>query len=296
MTEDAMRHGRRWTSALAPLILGLAALAGCGGDERDAPAGTPIDASHGAYCHTYRAWKVHELDGGEGFDQPNPAALRRFWDAYLVAEETMLRHAPPVIRDEVEVKVGYIRTVLTPLMEKYDFDLKRVRREGTATEQAALFQAPPAEVEKAQEAQYAYDDRTCGTAPSPPAADVVFAVGAASTAFCAAASVLNSEFDKVASSRFDPDVMRAFVTGERFTELLDGLNDAAPAEIAADVRADTEWLRRRWSDVVARYDYDLRGIYLDGTPEDLTVFNRTHPAVLEHASRNAAYEQQVCEG
>ena len=25
------------------------------------------------------------------FDQPNPAALRRFWNAYLIAEETMLQ-------------------------------------------------------------------------------------------------------------------------------------------------------------------------------------------------------------
>ena len=134
-----MRHGRRWTYALAPLILGLAALAGCGGGEGNEPARTPIAGSHGAYCHTYRAWKVHELDSGEAFDQPNPAALRRFWNAYLIAEETMLRQAPPVIRDEVEVKVGHIRTVLTPLMEKYDFDLKRMRRAGTAAERAALF-------------------------------------------------------------------------------------------------------------------------------------------------------------
>ena len=91
-------------------------------------------------------------------------------------------------------------------------------------------------------------------------------------------------------------MMREFVTGERFSELLDGLNDAAPAEIAADVRADTEWLRTRWDDVVARYDYDVRGIYLGGTAEDLAVFNRTHPDVLEHTSRSAAYEEQVCEG
>ena len=38
------------------------------------------------------------------------------------------------------------------------------------------------------------------------------------------------------------------------------------------------------------------GIYLDGTPEDLAVFNRTHPDVLEHTSRTTAYEEQVCEG
>ena len=190
----------------------------------------------------------------------------------------MLQQAPSVIRDEVAVKVSHIRTVLTPLLERYDFDLKRVRREGSAAEQAALFQAPPVETQKAQEAQYAYDDRTCGTAPSPRAADVVFAVSPASTAFCDALKVLIAEFDKVASSRFDPDVMRELVTGDGFTEALDGLDAAAPVAIAADVEADTEWFRTRWSDVLARHSYDLRGIYLDGTPDDLS---RVHP----HPSR-----------
>ena len=90
--------------------------------------------------------------------------------------------------------------------------------------------------------------------------------------------------------------MRALVTGDRFSEVLDGLDQTAPAEIAEDVRADTEWFRTRWSDVVARYDYDLRRIYLDATPEDLAVFNRTHPAVAEHASRDTAFEAQVCGG
>jgi len=278
-----------------PLILGLTVLAGCSGGDVNEPALTPIAGSGSAYCHTYRAWKVHELDGGEGFDQPTPAALRRFWNAYLIAEETMLQQAPPVIRDEVAVKVSHIRTVLTPLMEKYDFDLKRVRREGSAAEQAALFQAPPVETQRAQEAQYAYDERTCGTAPSPPAADVVFAVGAASTAFCEALNVLIGEFDEVASSRFDPNVMRELVTGDGFSQALDRLDAAAPVAIAADVEADTEWFRTRWSDVLARYGYDLRGIYLHGTPDDLAVFNRTHPDVVENTSRTTAYEEQVCE-
>jgi hypothetical protein len=281
---------------LAPLIVGLAVLAGCSTGEADEPVPTPIAGPDSAYCHTYRAWKVHELDNGEGFDQPNPAALRRFWNAHLIAEETMLQQAPPVIRDEVAVKMGHIRTVLTPVLEKYDFDLKRARREGTAAEQAALFQAPPLETQRAQEAQYAYDDRTCGTAPSPRPAAVVFAAGAASKVFCDALNVLIAEFDEVAGSRFDPDVMRELVTGDRFTEVLDGLGAAAPDAIAADVEAETEWFRTRWSDVLARHGYDLRGIYLDGTPDDLAVFNRTHPDVVEHSARTTAYEEQVCQG
>jgi hypothetical protein len=78
-------------------------------------------------------------------------------------------------------------------------------------------------------------------------------------------------------------------------EVLHGLDAAAPVEISADVRADTEWFRTRWSDVLADYDYDLRGIYLDATPEDLAVFNRTHPDVLDHTSRTTAYEEQICD-
>ena len=46
---------------------------------------------------------------------------------------------------------------------------------------------------------------------------------------------------------------------------------------------------------MAEYDYDIRNIYPEATPEDLAVFNRTHPDVLEHASRTTAYEEQVCD-
>jgi hypothetical protein len=147
---------------------------------------------------------------------------------------------------------------------------------------------------RAQDAQHAYEERTCGTAPSPPAADVVFKADGSSKPFRTALSAFDSELEKVASSRFDPNVMRTLVSGERFTEVLDGLDAAAPAVIAADVKAETEWWRTRWSDVMAQYDYDIRGIYLDATPDDLAVFNRSHPDVLEHASRNTVYEEQVC--
>ncbi len=205
----------------------------------------------------------------------------------------MLHEAPPEIRDAVAVKVSGIRTLMTPLMEKYDFDGERMAREGTPTEQA-LFEEPPPAIQKAQEAQHAYEARTCGTEPSPPAANVVFEADASSKPFCTALGTFNGELEKVASSKFDPDVMRTLVTGDRFSEALDGLDRTAPAEIAADVKADTEWFRTRWSDVIAEYDYDIRGIYLHGTPEDLAVFNRTHPDVLEHTSRNTAYEEQVC--
>ena len=282
-------------SALGALTLGMAVLAGCSGGA-DSPALASGAGSDVPYCKTYRAWKVYELENGEAFDQPNPAALRAYWNAYLISEETMLEQAPPEIRTEVEVKVRFIRTSLTPLMEKYGFDLERIHREATTADQAALFHEPPADVQRAQAAQYGYEDETCGTRPSPPAADVVFDAEPSSTGYCAALSEFNHALDEIAFSRFDPKVMRAVVTGDRFTEALGGLERAAPPEIAGDVEVDTEWFRTRWSTVVARYGYDVRRIYLDATPEDLAVFNRTHPDVLEHTSRETAYEEQVCEG
>jgi len=280
--------------ALGALTLGLAALGGCGG--RDDTAFVPVVGSDSPYCRTYRAWKVYELDHGEAFDQPSPAALRTWWNAYLVAEETMLQHAPSEIRDEVGIKLGHIRTQLTPLFEKYDFDLEQLRREGSPAQQAVLFGLPPAELDRAQAAQYAHEDKACGMAPTPRAAHVVFGADGSSKPYCRALGAFNAEVDKIAASRFDPVVMRTFVARDRFSDVLDGLEAAAPAEIAADVEADVEWFRTRWSDVVERYGYDLRRIYVDATPEDLAVFNRTHPDVFEHTSRTAAYEAQVCEG
>jgi antitoxin component of MazEF toxin-antitoxin module len=275
------------------LALMLAVVAGCGGSDGDATAFTPVVGSDTAYCDAYRAWQVHELDGGEGNDQPNPAALRKYWNEYIIFEETLLHEAPAEIRDEVAVKVSGIRTLITPLLEKYEFDDERLQREGTAAEKA-LFEAPPPEFQKAEDAQHAYEEKTCGTSPSPPAAKVVFKATPSSKSFCSAIAAFNTELDKVAASKFDPDVLKRLVTGERFDELLDGLEGTAPAEIAADVEADTEWWRTRWNDVMAEYDYDIRQIYLRATPEDLAVFNRTHPDVLEHTSRDSAYEEQVC--
>ena len=90
--------------------------------------------------------------------------------------------------------------------------------------------------------------------------------------------------------------MRTVFTADSFTEALEALDAAAPAEIAADVEAETEWFRARWSDVIDEFDYDIRRIWLDGTPEDRAVFTLSHPDVVEHDSRLTAYEEQLCTG
>ena len=90
-----MTLGRLRICTVAALAVGLAVLAGCGGGDGDETAFTPVAGSDSAYCQAYRSWKVYELDAGGAFDQPNPAALRTWWNAYLVAEETMLRRRRP---------------------------------------------------------------------------------------------------------------------------------------------------------------------------------------------------------
>jgi len=296
MSMQRPRSSRRplFGAAMVVLALGSAALAGCSGSDGNETAFAPAAGNESAYCDTYRAWQVHEIDGGEGPDQPNPAALEKYWNETLIFKETSLQQAPPAIRDELVIDVRGTRTLITPLLEKYEFDLKRIEREGSAAEQALLGE-PPADVQKAEAAIDAYQGRVC-QAGSPPAADVVFKADESSKPFCTADSTFNSEFGKVASSRFDPGVMRTFVTADSFTEVLDALDAAAPAEIAADVKAETEWFRNRWSDVTAEFGYDIRRILLDATPEDRAVFTRFHPDVAEHESRITAYAEQVCGG
>ncbi len=275
--------------------LALAALAGCGDGDGDETAFTPVAGTESPYCDTFRAWQVHELEGDA--DDPaiagNPAAFEKYWNEYLEYNKTSLQQAPPVIRDEWAVSERSVRTVLTPVLEKYDFDVSRIQREGTPAEKA--LGTPPPAVQKAQATIHAYESRVCGTEPPRPA-KVAFKPDRSSKAYCTALGKFNSGLEKVASSRFDPDVMRAVVTGESFTESLDALERSAPDEIGADQEAQSEWLRTRWSDVVADFDYDIRRIWLDGTPEDRAVFHLSHPDIVEHESRLTAYEEQVCGG
>jgi hypothetical protein len=267
------------------------AAAGCGGTDRAEAAFAPVDGTESAFCDTYRAWQVHKLDGGTGDDQPNPAAFRAYWKDYLEFNKASLQQAPAEIRDELIVSERAIRTVLTPVLEKYDFDVQRIAKEGTAAEKA--LDQPPPEVQKAQDTIQAYEDRVCGVT-TPPAANAVFKPDSSSKAYCAARSTFNGGFEKVASSPFDPDAMRKVFTADSFTESLDALEETAPDDIAADQEAVSEWFRSSWSDVAAEYDYDIRRIWLDGTPEDRAVFTLSHPDVVEHDSRLTAYEEQVC--
>jgi hypothetical protein len=271
-------------------MLGVGA-AGCGGTDAGETAFEPVNGTESAYCHTYRAWQVHELDGGTGDDQPNPAALRAYWTDYLEFNKTALQQAPAEIRDDWIVSDRAIRTVLTPVLEKYDFDVQRIAREGTAAEKA--LGEPTPEAQKAQDAIHAYEDRVCGVA-TPAAAHIVFEENSASKAYCTTLSTFNRGFEEVESSRFDPKAMRAVFTSDSFAQSLDSLEESAPADITEDQEVVSEWFRTRWSDVVGEFDYDIRRIWLDGTPEQRAVFTLSHPDVVEQRTRLIAYEEQFC--
>ena len=277
-------------AAAVVLTLALAVLAGCGGSDDKETALPAVVGFESAYCITIRNWQVHELDS---VDDSDPAALEKYWNEYLIYLETLLQQAPPVIHDATVINTRGIRTVFTPVLEKYDFDFKRIEAEGSASEQAVLGE-PPSDVAEAQAAIDSYDARVCGSGASPPAADVVFKASSSSKAYCEAAAGLENGFEKVVSSGFAPAAFRSYVTSDGFSEALDATDAIAPSEIAADVKADNEWIRTRKLKVLEEFDYDLRRLLLEGTAEDLAVFTYFDPAIIEQDSRRTAYHEQVC--
>jgi hypothetical protein len=284
-------------SATVLLILGSAVLAaGCGGSD-DTQTATPVEGFGSPYCVTARKWAVHELNGGGdgAYARGGPPALRKWWSEQLAYLRTSLRQAPAVIQDAEAVNERTIRTKLTPLLEKYGFDFERVGTEASASEKA-FADHPPAKIAKAQEARNLYQNRVCGYGGSPPPAEVKFTATAAAKPYCEAAAAQSKGLENVASSGFDPEAFRSYVTSDSFLGALDAQDATAPSEIAADVRADNEWVRARKLKLAERFDYDLRRIMLEGSAEELAVWTYWDPAIAKHDSRVVAYVEQVCGG
>lgn len=288
-------HRPLLVGAVVALTLTLAVLAGCGSsdDKETAAAAADFDSP---YCVTARTWAVHELNGGGdgAYARGGPAALKTWWNEQLAYLKTSLQQAPPAVHGAEAVNERAIRTRLTPLLEKYGFDFKRVEAEASASEKA-LGGEPPPEVAKAQEARSIYQNRVCGYGGSP-VANVAFTASAASKSYCEAASAQGNGLEQVVSSGFDPEAFRSYVTSDSFLKALDAQDATAPAEIAADVKADTEWVRSRKLKVLENYGYDLRRVLLEGSAEDLAVFTYWDPAIVKQDGRVTAYVEQVCGG
>jgi hypothetical protein len=200
-----------------------------------------------------------------------------------------------VIRDAEVINERAIRTLLTPLLEKYGFDFERVQAEASASEKA-FADHPSPEVAAAQETRNLYQNRVCGYGGPPPAAKVSFTASVAAKPYCEAVAAFRNGLDKVSSSGFDPETFRSFVTSDSFSEALDAQEATAPSEIAADVKTESEWDRTRKLKVLEEFDYDVRRILLEGSAQDLAVFTYWDPAIVDHDSRITAYQEQVCGG
>jgi hypothetical protein len=292
-----MRHLRStalpFPALIVLVILASAGLAACGGgdDSKSTSAREGFDSS---YCETARNWAAHEVSNRNGdvqYQRGGPAALRRYWKDYVAYTETSLEQAPPIIHEAAAIKARGIRRV-TPLLEKYGFDPKRAQAEASASEQAR-FQPTPQE-QKAQDATHAYDDRVCLYGGNPPAAKVKFEPNPAARPYCEAVVARQEAFEtKVASKPFDPDAFRAHVQSD-VLKALDKQDATAPSEIAADVKAENEWIRTRSVKVLEDFDYDLRRLLREGDQDELAVFTEWDPEIREHTSRVTAYEEQVC--
>ncbi len=281
--------------ALVVLTSALGSLAaGCGGGDDDTTAlsADRIAAFESPYCATARAWAVHELDGDGDDKAADPAAFETYWREYVDYRETALEQSPPSLRDENAILVDFLRTRLTPVLEKYDFDVQRIESEGSPAEKS--LGEPPPRAQRAQDATHAYDNRICGYGGSPDPANVTFEKSADAKPYCEAAAAQQKGNGKVAEAGFTPAAFRTYVTSDQFLGALDAQDATAPAEIAADVKADNEWVRAHKLDLLERYGYDYRKLLREGGAEELAEFNYFDPAIEEHDSRVSAYVQQVC--
>ncbi|MEP6910057.1 MAG: hypothetical protein ABI896_06450 [Actinomycetota bacterium] len=194
------------------------------------------------------------------------------------------------MRDAEAINERVIRTRLTPLLEKYGFDFKRVEAEATRSEKA-FADHPSPEFAKVQEARNLYQNKVCGYGGSPPAADVTFKADSSARPYCTAVAAQRKGLER---AELDPAAVREYVTSDSFSEALDKQDATAPSAIAADVKADNDWVRTRKLEVLEKFDYDLRRIRLEGSAEDLAVDAYWHPAIVKQDSRVEAYQEQVC--
>jgi hypothetical protein len=274
-------------------VLGSLA-AGCGGsdDDNTALSAGRIAAFESPYCVTARTWAVHELDGDGDDKAADPAAFETYWREYVDYRETALEQSPATLRDENAILVEFLRARLTPVLEKYDFDVQRIESEGSPAEKS--LGEPPPRAQKAQDATHAYDNRICGYGGSPDPANVTFEKSPAAKPYCEAAAAQQEGNGKVAAAGFTPDAFRSYVTSQQFLDALDTQDTTAPAEIASDVKADNGWVREHKLPLLERYGYDYRKLLREGSADELAEFNYFDPAIEKQDSRVSAYVQQVC--
>jgi len=157
-------------------------------------------------------------DGDAQYARGGPAAFEKWFNAQGAYLKASARQAPPAIHGAAVVDERAIRTVRTPVLEKYGYDPERIASEGSPAEKAFLTEEPPPKVARAQATLHAYDDRVCQYGGSPPAADVTFKASAKAKPCCKAVAAQEKGFEKVVSSGFDPAVLKKHINSDSFSE------------------------------------------------------------------------------
>jgi hypothetical protein len=240
---------------------------------------------------------VHEFNGeGDSF-AGDPVAFKKYWTEYMDFIATATQQSPAEIRNDWPVGYAFISTKFTPVLKKYGYDIERAKAEGTPAEAAIgrrVEAGPNPAEQRAQAAVREYEGRVCNTA-QPPAADVSFEGATPNKAYCQAVRAGNEAVSRqIIAKKWSIDAVRAFVTSDAYGTGLDKVESTAPAEIKADVQADAEWSRNQQVDVIAKFGYDARKLFLEGTEADRLTFQHSDPAVADHYARALAYEQQLC--
>jgi len=257
--------------------------AACGG-KAEAAAGPKS-----AYCDAARRWAVHEI---VPFDDSDPAASKQYWGEYLAFVDQAVNLAPKKISGDWRINAAAQHDILTPLLEKYNFDMKLLDEKGTP-EEKALFEEPPPEVKSAQHAVHGFESDVCG-AQQPEPAEVSFQ-GEKPGPFCEVVAADNESSRALAQSGASPADVKAYYVDRDSRNLDEQQLSAAPAAIRDDVKAEIDWSAQRQRPVLVRYGFDVRKIILDGTKKDRADFQLTDKKVRDHFARVLAYEKQVCE-
>ena len=291
ITTSGPNRSRRFVGVL---LVGAIALGGCGDDGKSSTtaSGKSVpsnDEAESAYCQTARKWSIHEINRA-GVDDNDPKALRAYMVEYVAFIDEASAEAPASLADEWKASSEGFKTMVLPVLDKYDYDVERIAAKGTAEEQA-VDQPPPA-VAEAQDTIHEYEAVVCG-AGQPPASDEKFA-GPPSKEYCEASGSLNAAASEAITAEDSPKAMKALLTGGDLTKLMAATEVAAPEEIKADVVALNKWDREKKTLLTARYGYDIRRIVLEGTAAERAILQTTDPSIRDHYARVAAYEAQQC--
>lgn len=312
-------RSRSFASTLSLTALFLAGLAACGGDDATtqapstppataaattpaAPATTSSPATTRApttttpdlpgavirylgdfaspYCVTARNWvATGEPDYGDG-----PEGLRAYFADYRAFVDQATAHAPTEIAADWAL-VATAQVQLTAVLEKYGYDEARFEAEASEEERAVL-EAPPADVDEAQQNFHRYEAEVCRAGELLPA-EITY-TGDADSEFC---RLLDGDPPSDA-----PAVeLEEFITGGAMAQLAADRLAVAPSEVASDISVHDAWRAEWFPKVLSAHGWSLAQAIRDGTEEELIALTFQAPEVRDANARVTAYALQVCE-